>query len=94
MGGISPAAILSQCENDQDRQEISDLFALDIQINAENAASMAEQCLNAVRVHRLQKQIDEISANLNNLDAENKKEELQQLMALTTELNRIKRLVH
>ena len=94
LGGISPAAILSQCENDQDRQEISDLFALDIQINAENAASMAEQCLNTVRVHRLQKQIDEMSANLNNLDAENKKEELQQLMALTTELNRIKRLVH
>ncbi len=70
------------------------MFALDIQINAENAASMAEQCLNTVRVHRLQKQIDEISANLNNLDNENKQDELKQLMALTTELNRIKRLVH
>ena len=92
--GTSPAAILSQCENDQDRQEISDLFALDIQINAENAASMAEQCLNTVRVHRLQKQIDEISANLNNLDGSSKQEELKQLMALTNELNRIKRLVH
>lgn len=94
LSGMSPASILSECENDQDRQEISDLFALDIQINAENAASMAEQCLNTVRVHRLQKQIDEISANLNNLDNENKQDELKQLMALTTELNRIKRLVH
>ena len=94
LSGTSPASILSQCENDQDRQEISDLFALDIQINEENAASMAEQCLNTVRVHRLQKQIDDISANLNNLDNENKQEELKQLMALTTELNRIKRLVH
>ena len=94
LSGMSPASILSECENDQDRQEISDLFALDIQINAENAASMTEQCLNTVRVHRLQKQIDEISANLNNLDNENKQDELKQLMALTTELNRIKRLVH
>ena len=94
LSGTSPASILSQCENDQDRQEISDLFALDIQINEENAASMAEQCLNTVRVHRLQRQIDDISANLNNLDNENKQEELKQLMALTTELNRIKRLVH
>ena len=94
LSGMLPASILSECENDQDRQEISDLFALDIQINAENAASMAEQCLNTVRVHRLQKQIDEISANLNNLDNENKQDELKQLMALTTELNRIKRLVH
>ena len=94
LSGMSPAAILSQCENDQDRQEISDLFALDIQINEENAAGMAEQCLNTVRVHRLQKQIDEISAGLNNLDNKNKQEELKQLMALTTELNRIKRLVH
>ena len=94
LSGMSPASILSECENDQDRQEISDLFALDIQINAENAASMAEQCLNTVRVHRLQKQIDEISANLNNLDNENKQDELKQLKALTTELNRIKRLVH
>lgn len=94
LSGMSPASILSECENDQDRQEISDLFALDIQINAENAASMAEQCLNTVRVHRLRKQIDEISANLNNLDNENKQDELKQLMALTTELNRIKRLVH
>ena len=55
---------------------------------------MAEQCLNTVHVHRLQKQIDEISAGLNNLDNKNKQEELKQLMALTTELNRIKRLVH
>ena len=94
LSGMSPASILSECENDQDRQEISDLFALDIQINAENAASMAEQCLNTVRVHRLRKQIDEISANLNNLDNENKQDELKQLKALTTELNRIKRLVH
>ena len=94
LSGMLPASILSECENDQDRQEISDLFALDIQINAENAASMTEQCLNTVRVHRLQKQIDEISANLNNLDNENKQDELKQLMALTTELNRIKRLVH
>ena len=94
LSGMSPASILSECENDQDRQEISDLFALDIQINAENAASMTEQCLNTVRVHRLQKQIDEISANLNNLDNENKQDELKQLKALTTELNRIKRLVH
>lgn len=84
LSGSSPATILSQCETDQERQEISSLFAIDTEINAENAAQMVGQCLATVRSTRRQRQMDDLEKKLSDpeLDAETKKKLLLELMAL------------
>lgn len=94
LSGMKPAAIVGQYDSEQDRQEINDLFSLNIQIDKENAAGMVAQCLNAIRLNRLQQQIDEIRARLDTLEGAEKAEELRQLMTLTNEVTRIKKQMH
>ena len=92
LSGKSPAEIMSDCESDQERQNISHLFALDTDINQENAPQIAEQCLGTVRLQRIQKQIDSIRSTLETLDAEEKARALQDLVTLSNEKARIKTL--
>lgn len=91
IAGISPAVILSECESDREREEISDLFALDAKFTPENAMENAEQCLNTLRVHRLERQISELKNQLSgNIDADQKKIILTDLQRLSNEKSRIK----
>jgi len=91
---IPVVAILSECDNDTERQQISEMFVLNADIRDENASTMMEECLAKIRIVRLQKQIDELNEKLNTLEADEKTAALKELLTLSAELTRIKRAVH
>ena len=64
LAGSSPAAILAECETEQQRVAYSEAFALNAEITQDNAAAVAEDCLRTIRQARLQRQIDDIRAQL------------------------------
>lgn len=67
LAGSSPAAILAECETEQQRVAYSEAFALNAEITQDNAAAVAEDCLRTIRQTRLQRQIDDIRAQLDTL---------------------------
>lgn len=88
------AAIIADCEDDTQRQQISEMFVLNADIREDNAASMVEECLTKIRIARLQAQIDELNTKLATLEAEEKTAALKELLTLSSELTRLKRAVH
>ena len=92
--GKPMAAIIAECEDDTQRQQISEMFVLNADIREDNATSMVEECLTKIRIARLQTQIDEINTQLPTLEAEEKTAALKELLTLSSELARIKRAVH
>lgn len=96
LSGVSPAAILGECETEEERQEISALLVPDKNITAENAASMTEECLKSIRLRRRQKQISDLQARLQDttISAEEKSRVLTELMSLNKEMTSIKRGMH
>ena len=94
LSGMTPATILSQCEGDQERQETSAMFALDTEIDPENAGNMVNQCLNTIRLRRRQKRIEELQKDLNSDDPEVKKNAMKELVTLNNEMTSIKRTMH
>lgn len=94
LDGISPAAILAECETEQQRTAYSEAFALNAEITQDNAAAVAEDCLRTIRQARLQRQIDDIRARLDACDGAEKAGMLKELLTLSNELARLKRAVH
>ena len=92
--GESPAAILSACETEQEKEAVNEAFATDVKITAENAATITEDCLRTLRIQRLQSRIDELRSGLDTLPAEDKAAALKELMALSSEQARIRRAAH
>jgi len=88
------AAILAEYEDDALRQQISEIFVLNADIRDDNASMMTEECLNKIRISRLQKQIDDLNEKLSALADEEKAAALKELMTLSAELTRLKRAVH
>lgn len=94
LAGSSPAAILAECETEQQRVAYSDAFALNAEITQDNAAAVAEDCLRTIRQTRLQRQIDDIRAQLDTCGSAEKADMLKELLTLSNELARLKRAVH
>lgn len=94
LAGSSPAAILAECETEQQRVAYSEAFALNAEITQDNAAAVAEDCLRTIRQTRLQRQIDDIRAQLDTCDSAEKADMLKELLTLSNELARLKRAVH
>lgn len=94
LSGTSPAAILAECETEQQRIAYSEAFALNAEITPENAAAVAEDCLRSIRQARLQRQIDDIRTRLDTCGSEEKSAALKELLTLSNELARLKRAVH
>ena len=94
LAGKNIAAILSEYENDDMRQQISEMFVLNSDIRDDNASMMMEECLNKIRIARLQTQIDELNEKLAGLDTEEKNAALKELLTLSAELTRLKRAAH
>ena len=90
IGGSTPAALLGMCESDEERSEISRLLVANTEINDENAAKMVSDCLNRIRLNRMQRQIGELQSTINELQGEQKTEAVKELLTLTTEMKRIK----
>ena len=94
LAGSSPAAILAECETEQQRVAYSEAFALNAEITQDNAAAVAEDCLRTIRQTRLQRQIDDIRAQLDTCGSADKADMLKELLTLSNELARLKRAVH
>ena len=94
LSGSPPAAILANCESEQERVIASETFALNAEITEENATTIAEDCLRTIRIARLQRQIDQVRLRLDELSGDEKGAALKELMTLSTEMARIKRAVH
>ena len=94
LAGSSPAAILAECETEQQRVAYSEAFALNAEITQDNAAAVAEDCLRTIRQARLQRQIDDIRAQLDTCGSAEKADMLKELLTLSNELARLKRAVH
>ena len=94
LAGSSPAAILAECETEQQRVAYSEAFALNAEITQDNAAAVAEDCLRTIRQTRLQRQIDDIRAQLDTCGSAEKADMLKDLLTLSNELARLKRAVH
>ena len=94
LAGSSPAAILAECETEQQRVAYSEAFALNAEITQDNAAAVAEDCLRTIRQARLQRQIDDIRAQLDTCGSAEKADMLKELLTLSNELARLKRSVH
>ena len=94
LAGSSPAAILAECETEQQRVAYSEAFALNAEITQDNAAAVAEDCLRTNRQTRLQRQIDDIRAQLDTCGSAEKADMLKELLTLSNELARLKRAVH
>ena len=94
LAGSSPAAILAECETEQQRVAYSEAFALNAEITQDNAAAVAEDCLRTIRQTRLQRQIDDIRAQLDTCGSAERADMLKELLTLSNELARLKRAVH
>ena len=94
LAGSSPAAILAECETEQQRVAYSEAFALNAEITQDNAAAVAEDCLRTIRQNRLQRQIDDIRAQLDTCGSAEKADMLKELLTLSNELARLKCAVH
>ena len=94
LAGSSPAAILAECETEQQRVAYSEAFALNAEITQDNAAAVAEDCLRTIRQARLQRQIDDIRVQLDTCGSAEKADMLKELLTLSNELARLKRAVH
>ena len=95
LAGSSPAAILAECETEQQRVAYSEAFALNAEITQDNAAAVAEDCLRTIRQTRLQRQIDDIRAQLDTCGSAEKADMLKELLTLSNELARLKlSLIH
>lgn len=94
LAGSSPAAILAECETEQQRVAYSEAFALNAEITQDNATAVAEDCLRTIRQTRLQRQIDDIRAQLDTCGSAEKADMLKELLTLSNELARLKRAVH
>lgn len=92
--GQSPAAILSTCENEQDMQQISETFALNIEITEENAGKIVEDCLRSIRIQRLDWEINEKFSKLGTMAPDEKKLAMQEIKTLSDERARMKRAAH
>ena len=94
LAGSSPAAILAECETEQQRVAYSEAFALNAEITQDNAAAVAEDCLRTIRQTRLQRQIDDIRAQLDTCGSAEKADMLKEFLTLSNEWARLKRAVH
>lgn len=90
INGRRPADILDECVTEQDRSLVSEIFAMNNEINSENADTIAEDCLLAIRQGRIMKKMEEIRTRISSMDKEEKEKALRDLMVLSNEAARLK----
>ena len=92
LAGETPAAIMADAENDEQRQAAGEAFSLLNGAEADYAAQVAEDCLRNLRIQRLQREMNELTEFIRTArQEEQKKQALRQAAEITIELNRLKR---
>ncbi len=89
IGGKSPSAILDELDADQ-RDRAAGIFQQAVPISPELAGQMAADCVEKIRVKRLEEQIDGIKSRLGDAQGEARGELLAHLTRLTREKTMIR----
>ena len=89
LDGKRPSAILGELEDDQ-RDRAAGIFQQAVPLSQDLAGQMAADCVERIRIKRLDEQIDEIKARLADAQDAAKGELLSHLMKLTREKTMIR----
>lgn len=87
--GATPSSILDQLPEDQRKQAASALNA-EVLPDEKNALTVADDCLKAIRIHRIEAATQELGALLKAASGDERKQLMEQTMQLTQELDRLK----
>ncbi len=85
--GQLPAMVLSDCEDEVQRSQLSEAFSWPSDIDRETAFDAAEECLKTLRARRIDRKIKELKADMTGMSDDERKEALHQVMALSRELS-------
>lgn len=91
LAGTSPAEIMVDSENEQQRQAAGETFATLTDDERENAAAVAADCMRNLRIQRLQHEIHTMTALMKTAETpETRAKALQEVASLSKELARLK----
>jgi len=91
LAGTSPAEIMADSENEQQRQAAGETFTTLTDDERENAAAVAADCMRNLRIQRLQHEINAMTALMKTAETpETRAKALQEVASLSKELARLK----
>ncbi len=90
IGGERPAAILAECGEGPERAAVVAVFAGQTDLDRDQAAAAAEECLRTLKIGRLMGQIAKQRAEMEKMDAQQKGKSLEDIMALSAEIKRLR----
>ncbi len=88
--GRRPAQLLADCEDEAERSHASEVFSAASRFERANALEVAEDCLRTLRSTRLDRQIAGLSRDLAQMDQEDKRKALEDIMRLRAEQNSLR----
>lgn len=95
LSGETPASIIGQVETEREKEIAVKVFMIDMGDKPENSVSIAADCLNSLRVGRINEKIDALKLQmLQTQDPAVKTDCLKQIMQLNQEMNRLKQPGH
>jgi DNA primase len=88
--GRRPAQLMADCENEADRSQASEVFSAAVKFERVNAVEVAEDCLRTLRAKRLSRKISGLSRDLHQMDDQEKRKALEDIMRLRAEQNSLR----
>ena len=85
-----PAIIISELDEEDERNWAARLFSKEHKYNEESAMSAAESCISVLKRTRLEKKIDELNERLKSSEDDNRQSLITQLQEATMQLTEIK----
>ena len=91
LSGKTPADIMAEAENDEQRQTAGETFSVLTDYERENAAKIAEDCLRNLRINRLQQEINALTQLMSTAQTQEKRgQALSEIQEISKELARLK----
>ena len=91
LNGKTPAQIITDAENDDQRQAAGETFSLLSDKEKENAAQIAQDCLRNLQIYHLQQEINALTQLMKTAESQEKRNQaLQEVTAISKELARLK----
>lgn len=89
--GVSPAALVEREEDEATRSRVSKLLLTPPSEDTDQLIHMAQDCVNAMRLTRMEQRVREIMRTINGLSGEEKKAAMQEVTLLTQKINTLKK---
>ena len=91
IGGLPPAELMAEAENDGIRQAAGEAFSMLTDSEKENAAQIAQDCLRNLRIQHTQQEMNALTALMRTAETKEQRDEaLKQLTVISKELARLK----